>query len=49
MQISLLLALLLSAMPAWADDCGFDAYDRKDYAAAIELLTACAKQGNASD
>ncbi len=43
----ILLTLLLNAMPAWAADCGFDAYDRADYAAALKPLTACAKQGNA--
>ena len=47
MQIFLLLALLFSALPAFADDCGFDAYAKDDYAAALKPLTECVKQGNA--
>ena len=47
MQIFLLLALLLiSIMPAWADDCGFDAFRRHDFAAALKPPTECAEQGN---
>lgn len=46
MQIFLLLALLFSALPAWADDCGFDAAKNEDYAAALKPLTECAEQGS---
>ena len=43
----LLTLLLLGGMPAWAEDCGFDAYANDEYAAALKPLTECAKQGNA--
>ena len=43
----LLTLLLLGGMPARADDCGFDAYAKEDYAAALKPLTECAKQGSA--
>jgi len=44
----ILVALLLTAAPAWADmDGAWAAYDRHDYKTAAELFRAEAEQGNA--